>query len=147
MRGSSSRMTRGSSGRPTLQRFAGHTLAPMNVISRDATSISVDELRQRLTGDFVTPDDSQWDEARTAWNLAVDQRPVAVAVPETVDDIVEVVRYARTNGLRVAGQATGHNAHPLADGLDHTVLVKTHRMRNVRIDPDTRVARVEPGAL
>ena len=119
----------------------------MNVISRDAITMSVDELRQRLTGDFVTPDDSHWDEARTAWNLAVDQRPAAVAIPETVDDIVEVVRYARANGLRVAGQATGHNAHPLAEGLDYTVLVKTHRMRAVQIDAASRVARVEPGTL
>jgi UDP-N-acetylenolpyruvoylglucosamine reductase len=119
----------------------------MNVISTDAIFTSVDGLHERLTGDYVTPADPNWDEARLAWNLAVDQRPAAVAIPETVADIVEVVRYARANGLRVAGQSTGHNAHPLAEGLDHTVLVKTHRMRNVRIDPDTRVARVEPGAL
>jgi FAD binding domain/Berberine and berberine like len=121
----------------------------MNVISKDATTttISVDALREQLAGDFVTPEDNQWDEARLAWNLAVDQRPAAVAIPETVDDIVEVVRWARANGLRVAGQSTGHNAHPLAEGLEHTVLVKTHRMRAVQIDPDQRVARVEPGTL
>jgi len=119
----------------------------MNVISKDAISISAEELRERLTGDYVTPEDSNWDEARLAWNLAVDQRPAAVAIPETVDDIVEVVRYARANGLRVAGQSTGHNSHPLAAGLDHTVLVKTHRMRAVQIDAGARVARVEPGTL
>src|SRR5438874_9022431 len=100
----------------------------MNVISQDVATISAGALRERLTGDYVTPDDVNWDEARLAWNLAVDQRPAAVAIPETVADIVEVVRYARANGLRVAGQSTGHNAHPLAEGLDHTILVKTHRM-------------------
>lgn len=119
----------------------------MNVISKDATTIPVDTLRQRLTGEYVTPEDLGWDDARLAWNLAVDQRPAAVAIPETVDDIVEVVRYARSHGLRVAGQSTGHNAHPLADGLDNTVLVKTHSMRRVDIDAGARVARVEPGAL
>src|SRR3954451_10915166 len=123
----------------------------MNVISRDAistsTPTSVDTLREQLTGEFVTPSDSHWDDARRAWNLAVDQRPAAVAVPETVDDIVEVVRYARANGLRVAGQSTGHNAHPLAAGLESAVLVKTHRMRAVEIDAGARVARVEPGTL
>ena len=119
----------------------------MNVISKDAISTTVDALREQLTGDFVTPADPNWDEARLAWNLAVDQRPAAVAIPETVDDIAEVVRYARSNGLRVAGQSTGHNAHPLAEGLEHTVLVKTHRMRAVQIDAGARVARVEPGTL
>src|SRR3954471_3283715 len=119
----------------------------MNVISKDAISISAEELRERLTGDYVTPEDSNWDEARLAWNLAVDQRPAAVAIPETVEDIVEVVRYARANGYQVAGQSTGHNAHPLAEGLEHTILVKTQRMREVRIDPEARIARVEPGTL
>src|SRR4051812_33970637 len=119
----------------------------MNVIAKDSISTTVDALRERLAGDYVTPEDSNWDEARLAWNLAVDQRPAAVAIPETVDDIVEVVRHARANGLRVAGQSTGHNAHPLAEGLEHTVLVKTHRMRAVKIDPAARVARVEPGTL
>src|SRR4051812_36369921 len=119
----------------------------MNVISRDAITITADELRERLSGDYVTAQDANWDEARLAWNLAVDQRPAAVAIPETVDDIVEVVRYARSHGMRVAGQSTGHNAHPLAEGLEHTVLVKTHRMRAVQIDAAARVARVEPGTL
>src|SRR3954451_12649634 len=119
----------------------------MNVISKDAIAISVDALRERLQGDYVTPADARWDEARVAWNLAVDQRPAAVAIPETVDDIVEVVRHARASGLRVAGQSTGHNAHPLAEGLGDTVLVKTHQMRAVRIDAEARVARVEAGAL
>src|SRR4051794_35026685 len=119
----------------------------MNVISRDAVSETAAALRERLEGDYVTPEDGSWDEARLAWNLAVDQRPAAVAIPESVDDIVEVVRHARANGYRVAGQSTGHNAHPLAEGLEQTVLVKTHRMRGVKIDPDGGIARAEAGAL
>jgi FAD/FMN-containing dehydrogenase len=119
----------------------------MNVISRDAIVVSVDELRERLQGEYVTPEDAHWDEARLAWNLAVDQRPSAVAIPETAEDVAEVVRFARANGLGVAGQSTGHNAHPLAEGLDHTVLMKTHRMRDVEVDPTARVARAGGGAL
>src|SRR6059058_3960861 len=119
----------------------------MNVIAKDAISTTADSLRERLSGKYVTPEDTNWDEARMAWNLAVDQRPAAVAIPETAEDIVAVVRYARANGYRVAGQSTGHNAHPLAEGLEHTVLIKTHRMRDVQIDPVARVARAEAGAL
>src|SRR3954447_15090031 len=119
----------------------------MNVIAKDAISTTADSLRERLSGQYVTPEDSNWDEARLAWNLAVDQRPAAVAIPQTVEDIVEVVRYARSQGYRVAGQSTGHNAHPLADGLDQTVLIKTHEMRAVQIDATARVARAQAGAL
>ena len=95
---------------------------------------------------LVEPGDPEWDLARQAWNLAVDQRPAAVAFPESADDVIAVVAYARAHGLRVAAQGTGHNAAPLGP-LDDTVLVKTSRMRGVRVDPEARTVRVEAGVL
>ena len=59
---------------------------------------------------LVFPGDPGWDDARRAWNLAVDQRPAVVALPETVDDVVAAVEYARELGLRIAVQGTGHGA-------------------------------------
>jgi FAD/FMN-containing dehydrogenase len=38
--------------------------------------------------------DPGWDAARQAWNLAVDQRPAAVARPRSAADVVASVRYA-----------------------------------------------------
>ena len=58
----------------------------------DLPSIDVETLRSRLYGDVFGPDDEGWDEARRAWNLAVDQRPAAVALPLTDSDVVEVGR-------------------------------------------------------
>jgi FAD/FMN-containing dehydrogenase len=103
-------------------------------------------LRARLWGELVLPGDEAWDEARLAWNLAVDQRPAAVALPETADDVVEIVDFAREHGFRVAPQGTGHNAAPLG-WLDETILLKTTSMRRVEIDPESRSARVEAGVL
>ncbi|WP_205699363.1 FAD-binding oxidoreductase [Conexibacter sp. SYSU D00693] len=103
-------------------------------------------LRARLTGRVVTPADADWDVARMGWNLAADQRPAAVAVPATVQDVVEVVRHAAEAGMRVAPQGTGHNA--TAHGaLDATILLKTHELRGVSIDPVLRRARVHAGDL
>jgi hypothetical protein len=106
---------------------------------------SIETLRARIAGDFVVPGDPEWDEARRAWNLAVDQRPAAVALPESAEDVVEIVRFARGHGLRVAPQSTGHNAGALA--IEGDILLKTERMRAVSIDPASRTARVGGGAL
>jgi FAD/FMN-containing dehydrogenase len=106
----------------------------------------VRDLRERVVGDVVVAGDEQWDEARQAWNLAVDQRPAAVAVPETAKDVVEIVTWARDNGYRVAPQGTGHNAAALGDLAD-SVLVKLHRLRGVTVDPAARVARAEAGTI
>jgi hypothetical protein len=112
----------------------------------DRPSIDVETLRSRLYGDVYGPDDAGWDEARRAWNLAVDQRPAAVALPLTDADVVEVVDFAREHGLRVAPQGTGHGASAIAS-LEHTILLSTRQMRGVRIEPATRTARVRAGAL
>jgi hypothetical protein len=94
---------------------------------------------------LLTPDRSGFDRARMAWNLAVDQRPAAVGIPRSVDDVVALVRFARENGLRVAPQSTGHQAALLA-ALDGSLLLKTASMRGVHVDPEARTARVEAGA-
>src|SRR5215472_12463264 len=91
---------------------------------------------------ILRPGDPGWDVARQAWNLTVDQRPAAVALPRTA----AAVRYALRSGLRVAAQGTGHNAPPLGSLAD-TLLIKTHQMRGVTVDPVAWTARAEAGAL
>jgi len=95
---------------------------------------------------ILTPADACWDQARQAWDLAVDQNPAAVARPRSEADVVTAVGYARAHGLRVAAQGTGHGAAPLGS-LAGTLLVKTDAMRQVRIDAAARIARVQAGAL
>ncbi len=99
-----------------------------------------------IAGRLATPRDPDWDAARAAWNLAVDQRPDAVAFVEGARDIAEVARFAGAHGLRVAAQGTGHGAGPLGP-LDDTILIKTERMRGIEIDPAAQTARVEAGVL
>ena len=99
-----------------------------------------------LATPLLFPASPGWDEARKAWDLAVDQHPAAIALPESVAGVAAAVGFARRHGLRVATQGTGHNAAPLGP-LGDTVLVKTHRMRQVRIDPDARTARAQAGAV
>jgi hypothetical protein len=95
--------------------------------------------------DVRTPADPEWDAARQAWNLSVDQRPEAVAFPVSADEVVRVVDSARERGLRVAAQATGHGATPMGS-LEGTVLIKLERMRGASVDAEARTARVEGGA-
>ncbi len=97
-----------------------------------------------MRGRIATPADSDWDEARQAWNLAADQRPEAVAFVESADDVAKVVGFARENGLKVAPQGTGHAAVPMGS-LGGAILIKTERMRGVEIERER--ARVEAGAL
>jgi hypothetical protein len=99
-----------------------------------------------VRGDIVTPTDPGWDEARQAWNLAVDQQPELVVLPVDVADVTAIVEFARRFGLKVTAQATGHDAGAVGP-LEDTILLSTRLMRGVEIDTDNRTALVQAGTL
>ena len=106
----------------------------------------VGHLDVSLDGKVVLPGDGRFDEARRAWNLAIDQRPAAVIFPASPAVVAAAVGWAAERGLRVAAQGTGHNAGPLGSLAD-TVLLRTERMRGIQIDPVARTARAEAGVV
>ena len=106
----------------------------------------LETLRTAITGDVFTPADDGYDEARQAWNLTTDQRPAVVVMAESAADMVQAVRFARFRGMRIAPQGTGHGSEPL-ERIEGAMLLRTVRMRGVRIDPAARIARAEAGAL
>jgi FAD/FMN-containing dehydrogenase len=116
------------------------------ILSRHGTGLDFAPLRDLLGGDVVAPGEVDWDDARRAWNLAVDQHPAAVVLPESAADVAATVVFAKAHGLRVAPQGTGHGAAALGDMSD-TILLKTERMRGVTIDAENRIARVEAGTI
>jgi FAD/FMN-containing dehydrogenase len=116
------------------------------MLHTETLELSLPVLAAALTGDVVTPADKEWDLARRAWNLAVDQNPALVAIPADAADVIAVMRFARAHGLKVAPQGTGHNGAAIAS-LEDTILVSTQRMRGVEIDVETYSARVQAGTL
>ena len=96
--------------------------------------------------ELVKPGEERWDSARAAWNLAVDQEPAMVARPGNADEVAAVVNFARENGLRVAVQAEGHSAGPLAGLSEDTLLLKTGRMTGAEVDVENRRVRVSAAA-
>ncbi|WCB94657.1 Mitomycin radical oxidase [Baekduia alba] len=116
------------------------------MITSARPALELDTLRPSFAGELHAPGDAGYDEARAAWNLVVDQRPVLVAEPRTAQDVAALVRFARHHGLRVAPQGTGHNASART-GVDASILLNTRLMRGVQIDFEGRSARVEAGAL
>jgi hypothetical protein len=123
-----------------------HLPAQRGTARPGTTEDPLSALATDLDGRLSRPGDPDWDVARAAWHLEVDQRPDAVVVAGSVHDVVATIEAARALGLRVAPQSTGHNAAPLGD-LSGTVLLKLERLRHVQVDPVARTARVEGGAL
>jgi FAD/FMN-containing dehydrogenase len=107
--------------------------------------LTADAFSDVVAGRIVFPEDEDWDAARRTFNLALDQRPVAVAFPSGERDVALLVRMARDRELRIAPQAAGHNAAPLGS-LDDTMVVNTSALTGVQIDAATKRVRVGGGA-
>jgi FAD/FMN-containing dehydrogenase len=116
----------------------------MQVVSRQEPTFVRDlsQLSSRLPGKVILPSDSQYEAARQAWNLMVDQRPEAIVTVESSEDVVEAVSFARQSGLGVAVQSTGHGVIRAADGA---ILINTSRMKELRVDAEARTAWVGAG--
>lgn len=96
--------------------------------------------------EFLTTQDANWDLQRRAFNLLINQQPAGIAVPQSADDVSDVVRSAAADGKHVAAQCTGHLAAPLGS-LTDTVLLRTAGLSSVGIDADAQTASVGAGAL
>ena len=108
------------------------------------TTTPLTDLSAQMTGRVVTASDPEWDATRQVFNLATDLRPAAVALPRDVDDVIAAVDYAGANGLRIAPQATGHNADALG-ALEDVLLVDVRELQDVSIDRGSRRVRVGSG--
>jgi FAD/FMN-containing dehydrogenase len=108
--------------------------------SNAVTRHTPEAVRPTIAGDVFVSADAGYDEARRAWNLAVDQRPSVVVLAESAADVVRAVLFARSEGMRIAPRGTGHGAPPL-ERLEGATRLKMSRLRRVDIYPATRTAR------
>jgi FAD/FMN-containing dehydrogenase len=114
----------------------------MSTVTAPPTSLS--DLKTALDGRLVTVHDPDWDEIRQVFNLTTDLRPAAILLARGPGDVVTAMELAPLLGLRVAAQATGHNASAYGD-LSDTLLVDVRDLREVHIDASRCQVRVGAG--
>jgi hypothetical protein len=116
--------------------FAGHAALELTATR---------ELRGMIQGRVVSRGGDDYARTRQIWNGAVENQPALFAVCETAADVQAAVRSARQHGLPLSVRGGGHGWAGCAlcpDGL----VIDLSRMRQVIVDPHTRVATVPGGA-
>jgi FAD/FMN-containing dehydrogenase len=108
-------------------------------------SAQLDTLREQIRGTVTGPDDEGYDAARAVRNGMIDRRPAVVVQPVNAGDVMTAVRWAADQGLTVAVRGGGHSV-PGFGTCDDGVVIDLAAMRDVRVDPLTRTARVGGGA-
>lgn len=102
------------------------------------------KLRGSLRGQLLLPNDLGYEEARKIHNAMIDRRPAMISRCAGPADVVTSVRFARSHDLLVAIRGAGHNVAGL--GLcDEGMVIDLASMKAIRVNPEARTARVEPG--
>jgi FAD/FMN-containing dehydrogenase len=105
---------------------------------------TLETLRRTVGGAVLGPGEDGFGEATFLWNAMIDHSPALVVQPRDTADVVAAVDFARHRGAAVAVRGGGHNiaGTALADG---GVTIDMSRLRAVSVDPERRVATVQPG--
>jgi len=101
------------------------------------------QLELKIKGEIVNPDNPKYDEAKSGFNLMVNQRPALIILPENAQDVLETVRLAREEDLEVAVQSTVHGVGRPADGC---LLIRTSNMTDIKVDTASQTAWISAGA-
>jgi FAD binding domain/Berberine and berberine like len=102
------------------------------------------ELGSGLRGEVVCPGDPGYDTARAVFNGMIDRRPLAVLRPVDASDVVRCIAFARRHDLGLTVRGGGHSIAGNAVG-DGAVMLDLSGMKAVRVDPESRTVRAEPG--
>jgi FAD/FMN-containing dehydrogenase len=118
-----------------------HTIAP---VLGEAT---VQELREAVRGEIVTPSDDGYAEASSIWNGAHDgHRPALIVRCTGAADVIAAVGFARSNDLRIAVRGGGHSVAGFST-IDDGIVIDLSPMDGVRVDPAAKRAIVGGGAV
>ncbi len=103
-------------------------------------------LRAQLRGGLLLASDAGYDAARRIWNGAFDRKPALIAHCAGAADVRAAIEFARAHDLLVSVRGGGHSisGQSVCEG---GLMISLAGMRGIRIDPEARVARVEPGVL
>src|SRR5687768_5497347 len=102
------------------------------------------ELESSFRGILVRPDAPSYDQDRKVWNGSIDRSPALIARCTGVADVIAAVKFARASGLPVAVRGGGHS-FPGLSVCDGGILIDLGLMKGIRVDPEARTARVQPG--
>jgi FAD/FMN-containing dehydrogenase len=105
---------------------------------------TIQELRESILGEVITPTDTRYDHARAVWNGMIDKRPSLIVRCSGVADVIAAVQFAHSQDLELAVRGGGHSL-PGFSTSDGGIVVDLSLMRGIRVDPDTQRVTAQGG--
>lgn len=114
-------------------------------VSVDTLDAAIPAFARTFDGTLVQPGDAQYDASRAIFNGMIDRHPRLIARCAGTSDVVQAIAFARTHALTCSVRGGGHNVAGSALN-DGGIVIDLSGMRDVRVDPEQRIAHVQGGA-
>lgn len=121
------------------------SIATMDGQRTSVDGSAIDQLTTSIRGDVLKPGDARYGE-KPVFNAMHQRRPALIVRCTGTADVITAVNFARQHNLLVAVRGGGHSVAGHSS-CDNGLVIDLTRMRGVDVDPDSRVARVQGGAL
>jgi FAD/FMN-containing dehydrogenase len=105
----------------------------------------IDNFKSKFLGSLIIKGDPDYNEVRALWNGMIDRKPALIARCSETSDVIASVNFARENNLLVSVRGAGHNIAGTAS-TDGGMMIDLSQMKEIRVDPEAKVAFVSPGA-
>ncbi|MGH2429178.1 MAG: FAD-binding oxidoreductase [Candidatus Limnocylindria bacterium] len=115
-----------------------------STVTSTTIPISIPDLRAGIRGRVITPDDQEYDGARTVMAGHIDRRPAVIVRAADATDVAYVVNLTRDTGLELAVRSGGHSGagHGVSEG---GIVLDLRDMKALDIDVEERTAWAETG--
>lgn len=122
------------------------------MMSKEPAMTDLDAVRARLLADLgpevvITDPDRMSGYRYDRANDPAAGTPAAVVRAESTEDVQTAVRVAAELGVPVVTRGAGTGLSGGSTAQDGAITISTERLRDIRIDPATRIAVVGPGLL
>ncbi|TCD69760.1 hypothetical protein EIP91_006296 [Steccherinum ochraceum] len=101
----------------------------------------------QFKGDVVTPKDPTYQQALDRWAANTKRNAAIVAFVKDAEDVALAIKYARQAGLRIAIRGGGHSTSGSSSSDGGLVIDLSRYLKEVKVDPETKLIRVQGGAI
>jgi len=108
--------------------------------------LAIKNLQTLLHGQLIIPGTEAYESARGVWNGLIDPYPALIVRCSDADDVIAAVAFACARGMTVAVRSGGHGLAAYGSN-DGGVMIDLSHMKAIAIDPERRIARLEPGLV
>lgn len=131
----------------TLQAlFAGALLSPLRLLARPVEKQSVDAFKALISGKVVAKTDLDYEIQRlsSAWQqIKPKQYPSLIVQANTVNEVIETVKFARANNRKISIRCSGHSYYS-SFLQDDMIMLDLSLLQELSVDRDNSLAKVQP---